>query len=425
MANPWDDPYDDPYNDPPSQGTPSWESLYPDAFRRQGIESFYQQFLGRGYDPEGFQAHYNSPYGLGMADNPVPNTVAYTMWNSPEAQAYRGRPGAQKTGGDAGDWQEYFWSLVSGVDPRTQNLADIVFPKFREQFPNARLDRGDIDPYGTGEWWDVLEAAGAGGKNWQMVAPGSGGGAGGGEYSDPLTAQYEQLLQSQIALYQQQQRDMQAQESRRQAARTQTQARAGDLTKYVEERIGKLKGPAYTGQEADILRTQLMDPLEQDRTAAMQRSLQNVGSRGFDPSSGIAQELFQHVNQAFDEERSRRQGGLAEAQIREQRSREQEAQELMQYLTQLPLAVETGDINYLNLLQQAVNQPGQNAVSASSILAGLGGQRLQEALATLGVGQGQNPTGGLLALLDQYSRNRNSNQNNWSNYWGSIGGSFF
>jgi uncharacterized protein YukE len=197
------------------------------------------------------------------------------------------------------------------------------------------------------------------------------------------------------------------------------------LTEYTNQRVQRLQAPAYTGTEQEVLRTQLLDPLERDRTAARQRALEQIGARGFDPSSGIAQQLLQDVDRAFDEQRTRAQGTIASRQIDEQRSREQEAQQLMQYLAQLPDATARGDLDFVNYTQGLINQPGTRALTTGQILADIPTQRLNDALATMGVAPSMSgASNSAVQLLQQLQNQRYMQQQQWAQYFGNIGQSF-
>lgn len=298
-------------------------------------------------------------------------------------------------------------------------------------------------------------------------------------FSDPLTAQYERIAQQQLAAYrnqqamlrqfldplvQQQQQlitQQQAQYAAQQKAledaarvaeqrRSATGAEVDRLTKYLNERVGKLQGPAYAGTEQEVLRTQLLDPLERDRTAAQKRALEQISSRGYELDSGVAQELLQQVNRAFDEQRTSAQGGIAQRQIEEQRSREQEAQQLLQYLAALPDATARGDLEYVTYVQNLLNQPrqaslatgmaggtgvaqltdlpnqpGMQGLGVAELLAELPAKRLNEALAALGVAPSAGgTTSSLIQLLQQQQQQRAYQQANAANYWAKIGRSF-
>ena len=246
-----------------------------------------------------------------------------------------------------------------------------------------------------------------------------------GVFNDPLTKQYEQLLQQQMGLYQQQQAAMQQQAQEAAQRRAATADAVKRLTEYTNQRVQRLQAPAYTGSEQEVLRTQLLDPLERDRTAAQKRALEQIGARGMDPSSGIAQQLLQDVNRAFDEQRTRSQGTIASRQIEEQRSREQEAQQLLQYLAQLPDATARGDLDFVNYTQGLINQPGAQTLTTGQLLADLPTKRLNDALATLGMSPSMSGAGSnSIQLLQQLQNQRYMQQRQWADYFGRIGQSF-
>lgn len=246
-----------------------------------------------------------------------------------------------------------------------------------------------------------------------------------GVFSDPLTKQYEQLLQMQMGLYQQQQAAMQQAAQEAAQRRAATAAAVERLTQFTNQRVDKLQGPAYTGAEQDVLRTQLFDPMERDRQASLKRAYEQVSARGLEPTSGVAQHLLQEVNRAFDEQRTRAGGTLASRQIEEQRSREQEAQQLMQYLAMLPDATARGDLDFVAYMQNLINQPGTQALTAGQLLADLPTKRLNDALATMGVAPSIGSAGGsAIQLLQALQQQRYMQQQQQAQYWGQIGQSF-
>ena len=244
-------------------------------------------------------------------------------------------------------------------------------------------------------------------------------------FSDPLTQQYERLLQQQLAAFEQQQAQL------RQAATQAEQRRAATgpafrrLEGYITDRASRLQGPAYTGPEAEVLRTQLLDPIERDRTAAQRRAMEQIGRRRLDPSYGLARQLEMDVNRGLDAYPTRAQGSIASRQIEEQRSREQEAQQLLQLLTQLPDAEARGDLNFVNYVQSLINQPGQQGLTVGGLLADLPTQRLNDALAALGIApNASNVSAQLLQLLAQQQYQRQVQNQLSAGAWGNIGRSF-
>jgi hypothetical protein len=351
------------------------------------------------------------------------------------------------SGPQGGNFQSWFSSLTGGRTPNSQSLMELE-PELQKYgikvLRNAtgiagkiQLPDGSIVDVGgkfsSGDQsrmrWQWMTGTGSGqpgGSGAPLPGMIPGVGAPGSQFTDPLTKQYEALLQQQTKLYQQQQQQMQMEAQRQQAVRAQTDEAVKRLLGYVDERVTKLGQPAYTDSEANIFQTRALDPLERDRTAANQRALQNIGSRGFDPSSGIAQELLLQVNRGFDQDRSATQNELAYKQIEEQRSRDQEKQKLLQYAAEAPQAAARGDLSFVQLLNDAINQPGQNAMATSNLLQQLPVQRTQLAMQALGLGgQPQSGLNGVLSLLQNSQQNRLVNQQQGSEFWRNIGASFF
>lgn len=190
--------------------------------------------------------------------------------------------------------------------------------------------------------------------------------------NDPSREALARLLDQQTRAYQAQIAAQEAENEKLKARRAQAQTESDRFVNFARERAGRLQGPAYTGAEQEVFRTQALDPIEADRQATRQRALQEISRRGLDPSSGIAQELLNQVDRGFDQARAGTQNQLAYRQIQEQRSREQEAQQLLAYIPQAINAAAEGDLSFLNALNVAVNQPQQGAVAAAAQSAGLG-----------------------------------------------------
>lgn len=245
-------------------------------------------------------------------------------------------------------------------------------------------------------------------------------------FNDPYTKQFEGILQQQMELYRAQQEEMRRAAEEARLRRAEAERRRQTLEAFIGERVGKLKGPAYTGAEGEVLRTQLLDPIERDRSAAQKAALERISARGMTPESGLAAELQRLVDQEFNQYRAQAQGGLATRQIEEQRSREQEAQQLLEYLAQLPEAAARGDLDFLSTVQGRIAQPGTQQIALGDILAELPSKRLRDALATLGVapspGMGTSPQA--MQLLQLLSQQRALEQGQFANYFGNLGLSF-
>lgn len=336
----------------------------------------------------------------------------------------------------SGDWGKDFLDIAGGYGPSAKNLEQYVFPEFSKLYPGFSMNRnasGYVDALTApnGQIFDTQRNSGLDRSDaWQWnLANGPGASpmqsSYSAQFSDPLTKQYEQLLQSQTQLYQQQQAQMQAEAQQKQATRAQTDAAVKRLMDFANQRVDQLQKPAYTDSEANILQTRQLDPIERDRTAANKRALDNIGSRGFDPTSGIAQELLRMVNQDYDQQRTSAQSDVAYKQIQEQRSRDQEVQQLLTYLSQAPDAAARGDLSFLNLLNSQINEPGQNALATSALLSDLPVQRTQLANQTLGLGGSpQSSVPNVLALLNNAQNNRMQGQAQSADFWRNLGYSF-
>jgi formiminotetrahydrofolate cyclodeaminase len=365
----------------------------------------------------------NASPGMQMSDEVAaqfnPNAVLDAAKNS--SQGYQPKKGS-------GNPQTDFLALANGYSPSAKNL-EAFFPQFQSMYPGWNLKKnasGYADSI-TGPNGEIIDTQVNSGYDksdaWQW-SPAGMTSAYSSQFSDPLTSQYEQLLQQQTGMYQQQQAAWQQEQQRLQATRAQQQQMVDKLLSFVNQRVEGLKQPAYTGQEAEVLRTRALDPIESDRQASRKRALENIGSRGFDPSSGIAQELLSQVDRGYDTQRAGAQNDLAYKQIEEERSRQQEAQSLMQYAAQLPEAAATGDLNFMQLLNTLANTAGQSALGTRGLLADLPVQRTQLAanIANMG-GQPASTVPNYLALLNQAQQNRYLGNQTNATYWQNLAAS--
>lgn len=226
-------------------------------------------------------------------------------------------------------------------------------------------------------------------------------------------------------------------------------------------RIEQLQAEPYTGAEWEAYRTAALDPIEADRTAALQRALAQVSDRGMDPTSGIAQALQSEVNRGYDANRAKAQNDLALSRVATRAQRQGEAFDVETALANL---LQDRQLTGLDILQnQSADQLERYGLSAQSygaladilpqrtaqqlsaaqtlsnlsgsvrseeearrataialqgILAELPERRLQLALATLG--QGEAPDSMVNSLLQlaglgnqaQYNQNQQTS-NNW------------
>ncbi len=106
---------------------------------------------------------------------------------------------------------------------------------------------------------------------------------------------------------------------------TQYQGLDPEYAKAAQARIAQLQADPYTGAEWEAYRTNALDPIEADRTAAIQRALGNLADRGLNMDSGISQALVGEVNQGFDANRARAQNDLALSRVNQRMARSGEA----------------------------------------------------------------------------------------------------
>lgn len=206
--------------------------------------------------------------------------------------------------------------------------------------------------------------------------------------NDPSRDALARLLDQLTAQFEQQRTAQEGENVKLRERQQQAQLSSEDLIAFLTKRAGTLQQDPYTGAEAEVLRTQALDPIENDRQAARQRALGRVSQRGMDPTSGIAQQLLNDTDAGFDRSRAVAQNDLAYRTINEKRSREQEAQSLLASIPDIQRAGMSGDLDFLQMLNAAVNQPAVSAAQTAGQSAGLGQTvrdeqqaRRQEALA--------------------------------------------
>lgn len=337
----------------PPAGPPAWKPTTTAAEDAAGsIARWTQQFGKPGSTPpaKAFETPgaFGSPYGAAAA------------------------PAA--AGPQSGDYPGWIQGLL-GSGPATQEKIKAVEPTLTQYGVTAQ--KASDGSY-RGRFYLP------GGGNYDHPMAGYGGG--GSQYRDPSTQQLEGFSQQWLAeLERQRTQQDQANVGFRQT-QAQAQAASERLTKFMQERAQKLQGPAYTGTEAEVLRTQALDPIERDRQAARQRALHNLSARGISLESGIAQQALNDVDAGYDRTRAGSQNQLAYRTIDEQRSREQEAQQLLGMIPQVMRSGASGDLQFLQALDAAVNQPRQTGLPVSSLLYDLPNNAMQQAMAALGLG---------------------------------------
>jgi hypothetical protein len=355
------------------------------------------------------------------------------------------QPNAQG-GPQGGNFQSWFQTLTGGKAPTPQSLK--AMEPLLNQYGirlgplNGRgFTDGIILPDGT--FVDVIIGATEnGGSGWGWITGGGGahGGVGGGplppnQYNDPNTALLESLLKARIGTLQggyddpMRQMYMQAMDARQKALGTGQEPEYLALIKRLEDRFAELQGPGYTGAENEVLRTQALDPIENDRTAARQRVMERLSARGITPDSGIAQQALLEVDKAFDAMRATTQTTLASSDIQRREGRAQRADSIRGTLYDIPQgrAREQLDLrSAMELLENSSRQEdasrSREAIGYGGALADLGPQRMQ--LAMQAAGMGGNPQGMFNSLMQMAQLNQNSallNQQNSGQLWSGLG----
>lgn len=436
----------------PNVSTPQVPQAQPD--QRAGLQSVYQNYLGRSASEDELTKWLSGQFGYGSGPQDYDKFVNAIM-GSQEARNYRGPAGATPTQGSLEWWQQQGtptidifdpttgqlkpgWARTGsgyartggGTNPTTSNIPGPQNGNFQQWFQqlvqgkpaspqtlrelapilqqygirlgpnNARgFTDGIILPDGT--FMDViLGATENGGTGWGWIQPGQGGGfsgAGGGglggvnlpnsQYSDPHTKLLEELMLARINSLQ-----------------SGNDAGLQRLMSFLEQRFNDLQGPGFTGAEQEVLRTQALDPIERDRAAAKKRVLERISAMGHTAESGVAQQLLNEVDKAFDAERATSQNVLATTELNRREGRSQQAGQIASSMYEIPQA------------------RAREALGYAGGLADLGPQRLQ--LAMQAAGMGGNPSSMFQNLMQLAQLNQNSallDQQNSGALWSGLG----
>jgi hypothetical protein len=126
------------------------------------------------------------------------------------------------------------------------------------------------------------------------------------QFDDPYTKQLEDLVRQNLAAVQS----------------PQSNPALDNLTAFLNKQFTDLStSPGYTPDELALIRTQMLEPIEADRTANRKRVEERTASRGYLPSSGLhEQDLQQFVDQPAMEARTKAQRDIAINAIGQRRS---------------------------------------------------------------------------------------------------------
>jgi hypothetical protein len=186
------------------------------------------------------------------------------------------------------------------------------------------------------------------------------------QFNDPYTKQLEDLARQQM----------------NNLSQPQQNPALDQFTQWLTSRFGQLtQSPGYSPEEMAILRTQALDPIEQDRTASNQRALQRAAAAGFLPTSGITHLTAsptggtESTDTAYDRMRSNVQRDLAVNAINKRREDLNSAVGIGSLSgIQIPQAQRQEDATrrseMLNLAQMLYNLPRQAQQDALSVING-------------------------------------------------------
>jgi hypothetical protein len=362
-----------------------------------------------------------------------------------------GTPGATgaTTGGprsrSAADIQPWFSTFTQGKRPSPRTLKEMEPELARHGIrlgpPNARgWTDGIILPDGT--FVDVIIGATEdGGQSWGWLVGGGHGGNQGGpqtpgnQYNDPYTQYLEEMMKRRIDMLGQGVNDpyrdqlLSAYQQRANALGNAAEPQYQALIQRLEQRFNDLQGPGYTGAEGEAIRTQALDPIENDRAAARQRVIERLAARGITMESGIAQQALNEVDKAFDGMRATTQTTLATNDVQRREGRQQRADAIKGTLYDIPQARAREQLDVFSamemlesIMRQEEDARGREQISLAGGLADLGPQRLQ--LAMQAAGMGGNPTSNFSSLMQLANLNQQSqllNMNRSSQLWSGLG----
>ncbi len=263
-------------------------------------------------------------------------------------------------------------------------------PNYYNQSTNQLTPFGQAASRGIAASQAGQPVQGAGRFGFNSNAPGD-------QFSDPYTKLLEGIAKQQLDSLQQPQSD----------------PALDKLLSFLDQRFTEMSGaPGYSNPELAMLRTQALEPIEQDRAASQRRVLERTAARGMLPSSGLTELDSQEQDVAYDRIRG---GAERDLGINALNRRQQD---LAQALTLGQLSGVT-----IPAQQRAEDQNRRNeSLSLASLLYDLPGRALQENLSVL------NGSPGPQDLFSQAVQLMNSNQNqqlinNQRNdaFWGQIG----
>lgn len=356
-----------------------------------------------------------------------------------------------------GAFNTAFGQATSGKSGTLAEWQNSIFPSLQQQFPDIQSfgSKGDKIRLPNGQTIDAVIAAGHGGEGYGLHYDNGGVG---GYFDDPLLQGYIDFGQSAMERLSQPQGVNPVLQQAIDALTRMTSAGAPRMDTSaldafrgtVQQRQTELNQPGLSTSQQDLLRTNVTDPMEAQRTAARQQVMEHLAARGIQPGSGIMEQALLDVDREFSKMRTTGERELATTEIAQDEARKNQSVDIGGMLAQLGIGAAGTD------LQAQVATRGQG-VSAAGQLAGIG-QGLQDEpirnlMAALGISgnmaqlpfqANQNAIASmnaintqpvpqdtgmaqlvqlLLGLSGQGENVYQNEQGNGDSFWGSLGGS--
>lgn len=154
------------------------------------------------------------------------------------------------------------------------------------------------------------------------------------------------------------------------------------LEAYLKQLTDTLKQPVYSPQDESIIKGQMVDSIEQERADTKRQWLEEISRRGIPPSSGVALQGIQHIDDQFNRARTTIDAQFAQQAIGQTRQQRLQVADVLSQLagTENTRLANAGTYAMLPYSLQ------QDAFSRNLQLVGAGGnpaQTLSSALALL------------------------------------------
>jgi len=215
-------------------------------------------------------------------------------------------------------WQQAH-PVSEGLAPLTEALKTAGYTNVSPYMYGTVASNNELSI--DGQKYKVLGGEGTPAAYWYIPGEGDRGGSGGGgttttsslapggsysptnPFDDPATKNYIDLLNSRI-----------------EALLTPQQNPQLDMLQtYLQKYFAQLQNPTYTPAQQDTIQTQTLDPLERQRQQELRNVAATMAARGITPGSGPYLQAERDINQKFDTERARLQGGFAVNEINQGR----------------------------------------------------------------------------------------------------------